>query len=714
MDWRLHIPLLLSALAQPMVAAEPRWSRSFDAGYLDDRGAYAGGSEIMHIVAHGGRLFAANGYWVDAHWVIPPDPEKQSAQVLRLDAADAQWQVDLDLGRANDGLGLRYMKGNILKSVTFTRGADGTPLTQPTNLLVMAAGANLDRGGAVSAWTRDDATGAWTHTLVRHGSSLGGVRWVPRDMEVHLDQETGRELLLLSLGNPGIVSGRYDPEVPGRIRWARHLEHPFPAFGSFKTRPLGMARANGNLYISEGGTILQRIDGERPSYQAVLELQEDADTDIGGVRGLTAIPNPNGPGESLLFLWAPATRSRSQVKRLDPDGAGGYTVHDEASMADLMSRALDVPVSYTLGAHNMFYPVRHPGTGETVHLIGFQGNILGKHDLRWKPSALYGGAMYAVRRADGSCTTHEVNNAHTPGRTALVAPRAFCLSPFGDDHIYIGGHDASRRISDDMAWIFRAPTDVVLGIQSAASAPPSRPAAPLHPRLLAGPVHELRVYTANENRHGHLVKRFREHTDRIFKRHDMDPLGYWIPTDGTPKQKRKLVYILSHPSRYAAFRNWNRFTTDREWEQVVGRPEFKGLLAGKPLSVHMNTTDVAIAAADAVQQPGGVFQLRTHTTRPGQLDALLARFREHDVPLLKRHGVRIIGAWTPFDRPDSEHTLITLLHHANRAQADANWRALHADPAWRAAAEDSASAGKLLAAPPQDLYLRALDLSPIR
>ena len=82
------------------LAGEPaRWSLSYDAGYRDENGAYAGGSEIMHIVSHRGKLYAANGYWMDAHWVIPPDAEKQSAQVLRLDSSGGTWQVDLEMGK---------------------------------------------------------------------------------------------------------------------------------------------------------------------------------------------------------------------------------------------------------------------------------------------------------------------------------------------------------------------------------------------------------------------------------------------------------------------------------------------------------------------------------------------------------------------------------------------------------------------------------------
>ena len=88
----------------------------------------------------------------------------------------------------------------------------------------------------------------------------------------------------------------------------------------------------------------------------VLDFHEDSDTDVGGIRGLTAIENPKGPGQSLLFLWAPGDRSECQVKRLDPVGNGKYKVHNEIKLIDLMSDHLGAEITYTLGAHNMMYP----------------------------------------------------------------------------------------------------------------------------------------------------------------------------------------------------------------------------------------------------------------------------------------------------------------------------------------------------------------------
>jgi len=690
-----------------------RWTLSYDAGYVDANGAYAGGSEIMHLAAHNGKLFAANGYWMDGRWQIPPDGQKQSAQVLRLDSTGGQWHVDLDTGKAN-AFGLEYMKGNILKSVTFTRDASGRPLTESQSLLVMAAGARFDRGGAVSAWVRNDEHGTWRHTLVRHGSAAGGVRWIPRDMQVYRDKVTGSERLFLLLGNPGVITGVYDPDQPSKIRWARNTEFPFLTQGAFRTRPLGMIQANGSLFFSVDDAIYRRIDGPHPTWEEVIRLGDDIDTDVGGVRGLTAVAHPNGDGESLLFVWAPGGRSTSQIMRLDPDGAGGYTRHNEVSILDLMSQRLDVRVSYTLAAHNMMYPVKHPTTGETIHIIGFQGNIHGKNDLRWKGSALYGGAMYAIRHHDGSYTLHEVNNAFRSGRTPLVSPRTFCLSPFGDNQLFIAGHDSSNRISDDMAWVFQAPLDVVLGERTGKpwTAPPRE--SPVEPRLQDGPVYELRTYIAARDRFEHLVKRFREHTDRLFRKHNMQPFGYWVPTEGPPISKRTFVYLLKHPSRYDAWKNWVAFTNDREWQRVLDQPVFQRLLIGKPESIFMTLNAYSDDVSNEIESLGGIFELRTYRAEKRQLSALNARFRNHTAALFTRHGMQNIAYWTPFDSPNSSNQLIYLLHHASRQQADASWKAFGNDPDWKKVAQDSQRNGKLLAEPPQRLFLRALDFSPLR
>ena len=692
--------------------AQKNWVQSYSAGYVDKQGRFAGGSEIMHIVSHKGKLYAANGYWMDSRWVIPPEGQRQSAQVLRLDSNDSEWKVDLDTGKSNE-LGLEYMKGNVLKSVTFTKDQNGNKLKSPVKLLVMASGSNFERGGAVSVWVRDDNSETWHHTLVRHGSSNGGVRWVPRDMEIHTDKVTGKEKLFMSLGNPGIVAGSYDDKVPGKISWEKHLEYPFLNVGSFRTRPLGVTRANGSLFFSEGGAIFRRVDGEVPSYVKVLDFHEDSDTDVGGIRGLTTIKNPKGPGQSLLFLWAPGDRSECQVKRLDPLANGEYEIHDEVKLIDLMSDAIGAEVTYTLGAHNMMYPVVDEKDGKTVHLIGFQGNIRTKKHLRWKGSALYAGALYAVRQEDQTYKVLEVNNSHRPGKRPLVASRAFCYSPFGDDQIYFGGHDSSRKVSDNMAWIFNVSSDVALGKNKANESEITEITKNIDDRILNRPVYELRIYSVSEGRFGNLIARFREHTNPLLQKHGLEPVGYWIPTEGPALKRRRFIYVLKHKSRYEAYLNWVNFSNDKEWERVIDQPKFQGLLALKPVSVFMESTDFSSLVRNKIKEVGGVYELRTYVTKPNKLKLLKDRFSQSTASIFNEHKMKNIFYWTAFDEPQSRNTLIYLLHHSNREQADLNWKSFGDDPKWEKGLLNSQTIESLLEEPPESIYLKPMEFSPL-
>ena len=69
---------------------------------------------------------------------------------------------------------------------------------------------------------------------------------------------------------------------------------------------------------------------------------------------------------------------------------------------------------------------------------------------------------------------------------------------------------------------------------------------------------------------------------------------------------------------------------------------------------------------------------------------------------------------SPGRKPESANTLIYLVHHANRKQADANWKSFGSDPQWQKVARESQIGGKFLAQPPDRLYLKALDFSPLK
>ena len=103
-------------------------------------------------------------------------------------------------------------------------------------------------------------------------------------------------------------------------------------------------------------------------------------------------------------------------------------------------------------------------------------------------------------------------------------------------------------------------------------------------------VFELRVYHAAPGKLGELEARFRDHTIRIFERHGMKSLAYWIPLD-EPEKSSTLIYILQHPSREAAAVNWKSFQDDPEWKSVKEKSEANGKLVEKVDSTYMVVTE---------------------------------------------------------------------------------------------------------------------------
>ncbi len=97
------------------------------------------------------------------------------------------------------------------------------------------------------------------------------------------------------------------------------------------------------------------------------------------------------------------------------------------------------------------------------------------------------------------------------------------------------------------------------------------------PAAAAGPVFEVRTYIASAGKFEDLQTRFRDHTIRIFARHGMKSIAYWIPAD----QRNTLVYIIQHESREAAARNWKAFQSDPEWMKVAAASNTTGNIVAR-------------------------------------------------------------------------------------------------------------------------------------
>src|SRR3954471_4189113 len=79
---------------------------------------------------------------------------------------------------------------------------------------------------------------------------------------------------------------------------------------------------------------------------------------------------------------------------------------------------------------------------------------------------------------------------------------------------------------------------------------------------------EMRTYTAAEGKFDALHARFRDHTNALFRKHGMEIIGFWVPTDEKQGAKDTLIYILAYPSKDAREASWKAFSADPEWKSA--------------------------------------------------------------------------------------------------------------------------------------------------
>ncbi len=432
------------------------WEQSYKAGYVDTQGRYAGGSEILHLEGHKGKLYAANSYWMDPSniWYGGKDPKTPWSQILRLDRPNGKWEVDLELGPNN-------LRAENLESVTFGTDGAGNSLEKPVTLLVASAYSPNTKGAAINVFVRANDEGTWEKTVLIGGTGESGENNSTRCMMVYRDKVTGVDRLFLPVGLLGIFTGVYDADVPGRIRWDKT-----PETGRLDKRSLAIIEANESLVYSSGTKIYRRNDGPSPTHSLIFDASKlskgPVASPVGGVRGLSPIRSPDGTGESLLFVWAPDARSRSWVVRLDRDEDGNYSHTKEECVADLMSEYLSgTPVYYALAGYNNILPVVDPATKETAYLMGFESWVGGRQFPCWQGNergGFYAGAMYAIRDRNGHFWLNEVNGPTAFEKSPLQSVRTYEVSPFESENgkaVYFGGFVADHGPSPNTAWVYK-------------------------------------------------------------------------------------------------------------------------------------------------------------------------------------------------------------------------------------------------------------------
>jgi hypothetical protein len=199
--------------------------------------------------------------------------------------------------------------------------------------------------------------------------------------------------------------------------------------------------------------------------------------------------------------------------------------------------------------------------------------------------------------------------------------------------------------------------------------------------------YEMRVYYAAPGKLDALNSRFRDHTCKLFEKHGIVNIGYWMPLENTDS---KLIYVLAYPDRAARDKSWQAFMADPDWQSAYKASELNGKLVSKVEQFFMSATDYSPPIHAAVSGRPRVFELRRYTASAGNLDALNARFRDHTLKLFSKHGMENVAYWNFMkDRKGADTQLFYLLSHKSKEAAAASFEAFRKDPDWLQAREAS-------------------------
>jgi len=226
-------------------------------------------------------------------------------------------------------------------------------------------------------------------------------------------------------------------------------------------------------------------------------------------------------------------------------------------------------------------------------------------------------------------------------------------------------------------------------------------------------VFEMRTYYAAPGKLDDLHARFRDHTMKLFEKHGMTNIGYWVPIDN---DENKLIYVLAYPSREAREASWKEFQADEEWKTVKAASEAKGKLVDKVEQLFLSATDYSPPIKPSIGAGDRVFELRIYTTTPGNLPLLHARFRDVTMQLFAKHGMTNLFYWQLLpDQPGAENTLVYMLAHPSEEAAKTAFEEFRNDPDWvaaRIASEQKGGGSLTVPNGVKSVFLKATKYSP--
>jgi hypothetical protein len=121
----------------------------------------------------------------------------------------------------------------------------------------------------------------------------------------------------------------------------------------------------------------------------------------------------------------------------------------------------------------------------------------------------------------------------------------------------------------------------------------------------------------------------------------------------------------------------------------------------------------ALAQKEKPKVEERVFELRIYHAAAGKMKALHERFRSHTNKLFVKHGMTLIGYWSPTDEKEAEKKLYYILAYPSKEAAAKSWAAFRDDPDWKKAKAASEVDGTLVAKV-ESVYMNPTDYSPLK
>jgi hypothetical protein len=222
---------------------------------------------------------------------------------------------------------------------------------------------------------------------------------------------------------------------------------------------------------------------------------------------------------------------------------------------------------------------------------------------------------------------------------------------------------------------------------------------------------EMRTYTANEGKRPDLIKRFQDHTLKLFEKNGIENIAYFIPTD---ESNQTLTFILAYPDQESRDKLWNKFINDPEWQAAYKASEANGPLVAKVDQVFMEIAQELNPEIIRWQKEGNrVFELRTYYMFPGRVDAIHARFRDYTRELFHKHGMTNVMYWYTVEKDGAQRKLVYLLAHNSEKAGKKSFENFGKDPVWTMVRDKSEETGKIVEKV-VSVYLNPLPFSPMK